>query len=803
MATVSPEPPDFWASLYDLHQRAILCDLHFYVNSSQPDVDYEVIPAHKVVLAASSSYFHAASTAEDSIQDFYHLDGIKQAPLKLLIDYVYRQVSWQDIQANQEALTAAEALGIYQHETREDRKEVKVSNSRSKVGPRVVFVEVDSAGKRHVVKEAELSAKQKLPKPTPSMVPVNPHTNQKTKKAYSLLTGLEHQVGFTQKPPGKSIAASGGECVENDKHDSEDYCDTVKDFSLVKEGKLDPPKVQKTTNTGSLIEHSTVPTSEDCSHTESILDSDEAPPKTAKFDQGVIVEFNESDQFQLPMSESLCSNNQGNTPAVHEPEVDITLPGADIKSPAEQSHSFVKVPQQSSTNVTVPMEIQLSNPEPQEYTVQIGYSGSSSTDGDNESRNQGSGVRMDVSKQLPLKDSVPVMIKDNTPPCIRRSSRTPKPSRLLREMDSTFRLQRLMDCETVNTSDGLKLITSTVISESQNIHEDLVLNECSVENMTEYHSDISIGAKAKMAESQFCDTQNSNAGFDTNIASSQSASCDANIDEGQLIKDHDNTIVDKEGRILIDSHPDHLVDVLSPTQQDTLLLNTGTESDGITRERSSVHDHVDLSEVKIEIFELNENQSTCSLPHIDDKKNSTTSENESFAAEDDVMIKKEKFTDDGSIDSCDEPVEGMDNKLPHEGEQYVPRDKKYEKSKLYQCRVCHRYFRGLTGIIHHERKVHSIRREFPCPACTERCGSHRELELHLSKVHQHVSFHCEVCGAKFRSKLGYKIHVEKQHGNGKIWGWDKMAVSLQTTFSNGFFWMKIVVFDWNIPEICS
>ena len=41
-------------------------------------------------------------------------------------------------------------------------------------------------------------------------------------------------------------------------------------------------------------------------------------------------------------------------------------------------------------------------------------------------------------------------------------------------------------------------------------------------------------------------------------------------------------------------------------------------------------------------------------------------------------------------------------------------------------------------------------------------------------------------------------------GDGLIhWGRDKMLAIFQTTFSNGFSWLKIINFDYGFTEVCS
>lgn len=61
----------------------MLCDVRLVADSVE-------VPAHKMVLASCSPYFHAMFTSfEESRQERIVLQGIDPQALQLLIDYVY------------------------------------------------------------------------------------------------------------------------------------------------------------------------------------------------------------------------------------------------------------------------------------------------------------------------------------------------------------------------------------------------------------------------------------------------------------------------------------------------------------------------------------------------------------------------------------------------------------------------------------------------------------------------------------------------------------------------------------------
>ena len=99
----------FWDYLYQLRQTGVLCDIQLFVKNQQDE--FVSIFAHKVILAASSYYFQSC-LSQGELLDIYNFDGIHVDNLQIVLDYMYHQISWSELQSNAEATIAAKTLGI-------------------------------------------------------------------------------------------------------------------------------------------------------------------------------------------------------------------------------------------------------------------------------------------------------------------------------------------------------------------------------------------------------------------------------------------------------------------------------------------------------------------------------------------------------------------------------------------------------------------------------------------------------------------------------------------------------------------
>ncbi|ELU04073.1 hypothetical protein CAPTEDRAFT_225601 [Capitella teleta] len=114
----TPPRDEFWDCLYDLRLKGHLCDIDLGVKNA--DGNMFIIHAHKLVLVASSAYFKQALESGELLE-FYNFDGIRASDLEIVLDYVYHQKAWQEVEREPAALTAANALGIDRHSTKREK----------------------------------------------------------------------------------------------------------------------------------------------------------------------------------------------------------------------------------------------------------------------------------------------------------------------------------------------------------------------------------------------------------------------------------------------------------------------------------------------------------------------------------------------------------------------------------------------------------------------------------------------------------------------------------------------------------
>ena len=107
MSAYNTDP--FWDYLYQLRETGVLCDIQLFVKNQQDE--FVSIYAHKVILAASSYYFQSC-LSQGELLDIYNFDGIHVDNLQIVLDYMYHQISWGELQSNAEATIAAKTLGI-------------------------------------------------------------------------------------------------------------------------------------------------------------------------------------------------------------------------------------------------------------------------------------------------------------------------------------------------------------------------------------------------------------------------------------------------------------------------------------------------------------------------------------------------------------------------------------------------------------------------------------------------------------------------------------------------------------------
>ena len=60
--------------------------------------------------------------SRDELLEVYNFDGISPHNLQVVLDFMYRQITWAELTSNSEAAVAADILKVTQHEHPVDRQ---------------------------------------------------------------------------------------------------------------------------------------------------------------------------------------------------------------------------------------------------------------------------------------------------------------------------------------------------------------------------------------------------------------------------------------------------------------------------------------------------------------------------------------------------------------------------------------------------------------------------------------------------------------------------------------------------------
>ena len=101
----------FWSLAQRLQAEGHLCDVRLVVNSPEDAEANGVIHAHKLVLVWASQLFRSALEAGDLL-DAYNFVGISRDNLQIVVDYMYRRCTLNDVKENTEAAFAAQAIQV-------------------------------------------------------------------------------------------------------------------------------------------------------------------------------------------------------------------------------------------------------------------------------------------------------------------------------------------------------------------------------------------------------------------------------------------------------------------------------------------------------------------------------------------------------------------------------------------------------------------------------------------------------------------------------------------------------------------
>ena len=84
----------------------------------------------------------------------------------------------------------------------------------------------------------------------------------------------------------------------------------------------------------------------------------------------------------------------------------------------------------------------------------------------------------------------------------------------------------------------------------------------------------------------------------------------------------------------------------------------------------------------------------------------------------------------------------------------------------HECSICNKVCRSFAALRNHEKQKHNIDREWACETCGVIFGKSKELKKHCMREHGEQRYECDVCRATFISREGWKIHMYKQHTDG-------------------------------------
>ena len=88
----------------------------------------------------------------------------------------------------------------------------------------------------------------------------------------------------------------------------------------------------------------------------------------------------------------------------------------------------------------------------------------------------------------------------------------------------------------------------------------------------------------------------------------------------------------------------------------------------------------------------------------------------------------------------------------------------HNKAMPYACEHCNKRFKRKPDLVNHVRCQHHGQ-YFVCTVCNNSFHSQRNLDRHISVVHDQIKpFECGICGMTFSRKEKLKQHVERFHG---------------------------------------
>ena len=84
---------------------------------------------------------------------------------------------------------------------------------------------------------------------------------------------------------------------------------------------------------------------------------------------------------------------------------------------------------------------------------------------------------------------------------------------------------------------------------------------------------------------------------------------------------------------------------------------------------------------------------------------------------------------------------------------------------FYCCDVCGLELKSKGGLFIHKRTKHNPNHFYECHVCDQRFTGKFGMQVHVKNVHEKLTFDCEFCGKKLRSKASLTHHIKSHHLN--------------------------------------